>query len=93
MHRSILRPVSRHLARRFLVVPFGQLPSATRLNKILDLHGPASVRRLEPEPALFASAFQRSTQHRLAFLNAHSTMQESEGTAPNWAFVAARPGA
>jgi hypothetical protein len=34
MHRSILRPVSCYLVSRFLVVPFGQLPSATRLRKI-----------------------------------------------------------
>jgi hypothetical protein len=33
MYRSILRPVSCHLVSRLLVVPFGQLPSATRLNK------------------------------------------------------------
>ena len=29
----------------------GQLPSATRLNKIADLHGPASVWHLESDPA------------------------------------------
>ena len=29
----------------------GQLPSATRLKKIPDLHGSATVRRSEPEPA------------------------------------------
>jgi glutathione S-transferase len=51
MHRSILRPVSSDLVSRLLVRPFGQRPTATRLNKIPDLHGSASVRRLEPDPA------------------------------------------
>lgn len=44
-------PASCHLVSRLLVVPFGQPPSATRLNKIPDHRGPASVRRLEPDPA------------------------------------------
>ena len=36
----ILRPVSSDLVLRLPVVPFGQRPSATRLNKISDLTDP-----------------------------------------------------